>query len=292
MVQQTPAQWPPIALTVDVEDYFQVMAFERCIDRESWDSWPQRVEGNTDRILELFARHQLRATFFVLGWVAERFGGLVRRIADAGHEIACHGYGHQRITAMSREAFHQDLLRAKGLLEDLIGRAVEGYRAPSYTITARTLWALDELIDAGFTYDSSIFPISHDIYGMPGAQRLPHVLEREHGSIREFPPTTFPLTVCGRSRNLPVAGGGYLRLLPASWVAAAFASLLRHGEPCLLYFHPWEVDPDQPRIKAPLKSRFRHYLHLDTTEDKLRYLFARYRFAPMRQVLDEVLPHE
>lgn len=292
MPQHEQQQSLPIALTVDVEDYFQVSAFERCIARDEWESWPQRVELNTDRVLDLFARHNLLGTFFILGWVAERFPGMVRRIADAGHEIACHGYGHTRITAMSREEFRADIRRAKSILENLTGVQILGYRAPSYTITARTLWALDELIDAGFVYDSSIFPIRHDIYGMPDANRLPHTIIRENGSIREFPPTTFPLTVFGKKRNLPVAGGGYLRLLPVSWISSAFTTLLRKGDPCLLYFHPWEVDPGQPRVRAPLKSRFRHYLNLDKTVGKLDYLFSRHRFAPMRHVLDEVFAHE
>lgn len=280
------------ALTVDVEDYFHVNAFERCVDPSQWETMPQRVFRNTERVLELFADRGISATFFLLGWVAERHPALVRRIAEQGHEVACHGYAHGRITGMTREAFRQDVDRARKLLQDISGQPVSGYRAPSYSITARTLWALDILLEAGFSYDSSIFPIRHDMYGMPGAERFPHVIRRETGEIREFPPTTLRCSLFGRGLNVPVSGGGYLRLLPASWISAAFAGLNKQGRPCVLYFHPWEIDPGQPRIKAPLKSRFRHYLNLDTTEKKLGVLLARHRFATMSSVLQEVLPHD
>ncbi len=269
------------ALTIDVEDYFQVSAFEGCLKRGQWEAMPRRVERNTHAVLDLLEERNLRATFFVLGWVAERHPALVRRMATAGHEVASHGYDHHRITTMSRREFDQDAARARGLLQDLSGQTVSGYRAPSYSITAQTLWALDALIAAGFRYDSSIFPIRHDLYGLPGAQRFPHLIRREGGQIWEFPPTT--LRVGGI--NLPVAGGGWLRLLPAAWISAAFSRLNADGRPCMLYFHPWEIDPGQPRIKAPLKSRFRHYLNLRRTEAKLRALFDRHQFTPMRAVL-------
>ena len=285
------------ALTIDVEDYFQVSAFEHCIPREQWENWPPRVKFNTERVLDILDTHTLKGTFFVLGWVAKRYPELVRRMHTSGHEVACHGYSHKRITTMTPEEFRQDIDRARKLLQDISGQPVEGYRAPSYTITSRTLWALDALIDSGFTYDSSIFPIRHDIYGMPGAQRFPHRLERPAGTIKEFPPTTFQVSLFGKTANLPVAGGGYLRLLPVSLVSATFKHINQKGEngqgsPCVLYFHPWEIDPGQPRIpNAPLKSRFRHYLNLERTETKLNHLFRAHNFAPMASIFAEELAH-
>lgn len=279
-----------IALTVDVEDYFQVSAFESSIDRSQWDTLPHRVQGNTEKVLDLFSEFSLHATFFVLGWVAERYPSLVRRMADERHEVACHGYDHARVTAMSPESFQKDVDRSRKLLQDISGQPVKGYRAPSYTITRQTLWALDILINAGFRYDSSIFPIRHDVYGMPGAERFPYRIAREHGSMREFPPSTYAVSVTGRQVVLPFSGGGYLRLLPAAWISKAFSRLRAEKRPCALYFHPWEIDPGQPRVKAPLKSRFRHYVNLHKTESKLRRLFADHPFAPMGTILDKVLP--
>ncbi len=281
-----------IALTVDVEDYFQVSAFESSIDSSTWDTMPHRVSQNTHKILDIFDEYSLKSTFFVLGWVAERYPDVVRRMAQEGHEVCCHGYNHGRITTMTREQFTKDVSDARKLLQDLSGQAVEGYRAPSYTITPKTLWALDVLIETGFRYDSSIFPIHHDVYGMPGAQRFPHVLHREHGSLKEFPPSTLELTFLGKKLTLPFSGGGYLRLLPVSFMSKGFSHLQKQGNASTLYFHPWEIDPNQPRMQGPLKSRFRHYINLATTESKLRYLFKRHSFAPMGQVLNEVLPHD
>lgn len=278
------------ALTIDVEDYFHVSAFEKCISCDEWEDMPRRVEANTNRVMDILDECALKATFFVLGWVAERHPELVRRMSKEGHEVCCHGFSHQRITAMTQQEFADDLDRSKKLLQDLSGQEVAGYRAPSYTITARTIWALDTLVEAGFKYDSSIFPIHHDIYGMPDADRFIHRIQRESGSLLEFPPTTFQLKLPGKELNLPVSGGGYLRLLPVSWISAAFKKTNGFGHPCVLYFHPWEIDPGQPRIKAPLKSRFRHYLNLARTESKLRSLFGAHSFAPMRQVFDEVMP--
>lgn len=282
----------PIALTVDVEDYFQVSAFESSISRAQWDAMPHRVAANTEKVLDIFEEFSLHATFFVLGWVAERYPMLVQRMVREGHEVACHGYDHARITTMQPETFRQDVERSRKLLQDISGQAVEGYRAPSYTITQQTLWALDILIDVGFRYDSSIFPIHHDVYGIPGGERFPYVIMRKDGQIKEFPPSTLTFSILGKSLVLPFSGGGYLRLLPSACLSAAFGKLCREGRPCALYFHPWEIDPDQPRVKAPLKSRFRHYLNLRGTENKLRRLFAEYHFAPMSTVLNEVLPSE
>lgn len=279
------------ALTIDVEDYFHVSAFEKAVDPGQWDSLPQRALRNTNHVLDLLDKWGLRATFFTLGWVARRHPELVRRMSAAGHEVACHGYSHRRITTMNPRTFRDDVHRSRLLLQDLSGQPVNGYRAPSYTITQDTIWALDVLIEEGFTYDSSIFPINHDIYGMPGSQRFPHTINRDCGVIEEFPPTTYQVEVMGKQVNLPVAGGGYLRLLPASWVSGAFKRLNASGKPCVLYFHPWEIDPAQPRIRATLRSRFRHYLNLATTESKLRHLFSTLRFATMSSVLFGTVSH-
>ncbi|WP_136526924.1 XrtA system polysaccharide deacetylase [Geomonas ferrireducens] len=273
------------ALTVDVEDYFQVSAFERYVDREKWDEYPLRVEANTRRVLDLFDSFGVKGTFFVLGWVAKRCPALVREIGARGHEIACHGYGHQLVYRLGKEKFREDVRGAKALLEDVTGNRVAGYRAPSYSITRQSLWALDVLVEEGFEFDSSIFPVYHDIYGLPGAPRFPHLIRRAGGVIREFPLSTYPLRVAGHQYLLPVAGGGYLRLFPVSFLRRCIEAINdREGEPAVLYFHPWETDPGQPRIRAGLKSRFRHYLNLDKTEGKLRTLLSGVRFGTMSEV--------
>ncbi|WP_224983401.1 XrtA system polysaccharide deacetylase [Geomonas agri] len=273
------------ALTVDVEDYFQVSAFERYVDRDRWDDYPLRVEANTDRVLDLFDTFGVRGTFFVLGWVARRRPALVREIRDRGHEIACHGYGHQLVYRLGKEKFREDVREAKALLEDVTGHRVFGYRAPSYSITRQSLWALDVLVEEGFEFDSSVFPVYHDIYGLPGAPRFPHLITRSGGVIREFPLSTYPLSLAGRQFLLPVAGGGYLRLFPASFLGRCIREINgREGEPAVLYFHPWETDPGQPHIQAGLRSRFRHYLNLEKTEGKLRELLSGIRFGTMSEV--------
>uniref|UniRef100_I2Q338 Polysaccharide deactylase family protein, PEP-CTERM locus subfamily n=1 Tax=Desulfovibrio sp. U5L TaxID=596152 RepID=I2Q338_9BACT len=274
------------ALTVDVEDYFHVSAFEGVIRPGQWGGFDCRVAANTRRILALFDEYDLTATFFVLGWVARRHPDLVRDIAAAGHEIACHGFGHKRIRFQTQKAFRRDVAASKALLEDIAGRPVLGYRAPSYSITPETAWALDVLIEEGFAYDSSIFPIVHDLYGFPGASPHPHRIRRPAGEILEFPPTTLRLRLLGRSLALPISGGGYLRLFPAWFLRWGLARVnRREGQPGVLYFHPWEIDPGQPRISACLKSRFRHYLNLDKTEDRLRTLFEGLSFGPMGLLL-------
>lgn len=276
------------ALTIDVEDYFHVTAFEGVVSRKDWESYPPRVTENTRRVLDLLDEFSLRATFFVLGWVAERSPELVRSIVARGHEVACHGYGHERIYTMTPENFRRDVSQAKKILEDIAGCSVNGYRAPSYSITERSMWALDVLVEEGFSYDSSIFPILHDNYGIPGAERFPHVIERQSGSILEFPLTTLKMKILGKDMIVPIAGGGYLRLLPVSIVRNGLRRINgRDKQPAVLYFHPWELDPDQPRIKASFRSTFRHYLNLDTTEDKLRHLLPRVPFGTMSEVLDE-----
>ncbi|WP_298435912.1 XrtA system polysaccharide deacetylase [Geobacter sp.] len=274
------------ALTIDVEDYFHVTAFERSVARDDWDKYSLRVEGNTEKVLDILEKKKIRATFFILGWVAERCPGLVREIGRRGHEIACHGYAHELIYRIGPERFRDDVRRAKALLEDTSGARVFGYRAPSYSITARSLWALDILVEEGFFYDSSIFPISHDIYGIPGGERFPHEIETQAGMIREFPMTTFPLRIGWWNPRLPVAGGGYLRLFPALLVGRAIKYINSHErQPAVVYFHPWEMDPGQPRIRAGLKSRFRHYLNLAKMEAKIDYLLEMLRFAPIRDIV-------
>ena len=275
------------ALTIDVEDYFQVEAFARQIDPKTWDSYPRRVEKNTDRILALLEQRGVRATFFVLGWVAEKYPALVKRIQGLGHEIGCHSYGHQAIYNGTYEDFERDLRRAKSVIENVTGRALKSYRAPSFSITSRTMWALGVLAEENFEYDSSIFPVAHDLYGVPDAPRFPHVkaLDSQH-VIKEFPPST--LRFCGT--NFPIGGGGYLRLLPYGWTASAIRRLNDlEKQPVMVYLHPWEIDPDQPRIPAPWRSRFRHYQNLESTERKLNNLLGEFSFSSMEDVIDSHL---
>jgi polysaccharide deacetylase family protein (PEP-CTERM system associated) len=275
-------------LTIDVEDYFQVNAFADHVRRDQWDTYPLRVDGNTRRILDILDNCNIKATFFVLGWVAERLPALIKEIHQRGHETACHGYGHELIYKIGPDRFRADIRRSKMLLEDQIGQRVSGYRAPSYSITRKSLWALDILIEEGFTYDSSIFPVIHDTYGIPDAERFPHVLQTGAGSLVEFPLTTLPLRLFSKEMRLPIAGGGYLRLLPVIVIQKGIETInTREKQPAVLYFHPWELDPDQPRIKAGMKSTFRHYVNLRRTESKLHYLFSSLRFAPMKEVLSE-----
>lgn len=278
---------PPVnALTIDVEDYFHVTAFSRVIPQSAWETYPLRVEENTHRVLAMLDDHGVKATFFVLGWVAEKCGRLVREIHRRGHEVACHGYRHELIYAIGPGKFREDLRAARMLLEDLCGARIEGYRAPSFSITAQSEWALDILIEEGFRYDSSLFPIYHDTYGMRGIDPLPHEIRRESGVIKEFPLSTVSWKILGKRVTVPVAGGGYLRLLPLGFMARAMRRINdRQGAPVVLYFHPWEIDPGQPRIKAGFKSRFRHYHNLDKTEGKIRGLLGTFPFAPMGQVL-------
>jgi polysaccharide deacetylase family protein (PEP-CTERM system associated) len=262
---------PPVrnALTVDVEDYFQVSAFAPHIARTAWDSMPCRVERNVDAILSILAEHDARATYFVLGWIAERYPEMVRRISREGHEIASHGYGHQRATEQSGDVFRQDVIRAKCLLEDITGSPVHGYRAPSFSIGHSNLWALECLREAGHRYSSSVYPIHHDHYGMPDAPRFAFYPEGA-GGILELPVTTVRLF----NRNLPAGGGGYFRLLPYSasrWCLRRVNTVDR--QPCVFYFHPWEIDPGQPRQKGiSLKTRFRHYVNISAMERRIRAL--------------------
>ena len=270
------------AFSVDVEDYFQVAALASAIPRESWPDRESRVERNTDRILALLEERGIHGTFFVLGWIAERHPMLVRRIAVAGHEIASHGYSHQLIYTQSPAEFRAETVRSKHLLEDLCGTAVIGYRAASFSITRRSLWALDILVELGFRYDSSIFPIRHDRYGIPGASEEPGPLTTPSGaSLIEFPMCA--ARWCGL--RVPVSGGGYFRLLPLAVTRWGLRQINAKGRPFTFYLHPWEIDPDQPRVEVSRLSRFRHYTNLHCCEDRLRRLLGEFSFAPMREVL-------
>lgn len=273
------------AMTVDVEDYFQVSAFERTVSRSSWASRESRVCRNTDRLLEIFDEAGVRATFFVLGWVAERFPNLVRRITAGGHELASHGFQHQLVYSISSRDFREDLRRARAALEAAGSVAVVGYRAPSYSIIRESMWALDVLIDEGYVYDSSIYPIRHDRYGIPECERHIHRIARVGGSIWELPGST--IRVAGT--NLPIGGGGYFRLLPYAWTRLGFRRL-NSGEkrPGIFYLHPWEIDPGQPRIPAGSLSRFRHYHHLRKTETRLRRLLSEFSFGTVSEVLHRI----
>ncbi len=267
------------ALTIDVEDYFQVSAMAPYIRRDEWDSRECRVERNIERILALLARHDIRATFFTLGWIAERYPQLVRQIVDQGHELASHGYGHQRASDLSRDAFRDDIVRAKQLLEDIGGVAVQGYRAPSFSIGAGNLWAFDSLQAAGYRYSSSIYPIKHDHYGMPDAPRFAHAVA---DGLIEIPVTTLRL----RGRNLPSSGGGYFRLLPyalSRWMIGKVNADDR--QPAIFYFHPWEIDADQPRVAGiNLKTRFRHYVNIGRMEQRLDGLMRDFRWGRMDHI--------
>jgi polysaccharide deacetylase family protein (PEP-CTERM system associated) len=271
------------AMTVDVEDYFHVSAFAGVVSPSEWASFESRVCRNTERLLDLLEHAAVPATFFVLGWVAERFPNLVKRIHRAGHELASHSYDHGLVYDKTPEAFRDDLRRAKAALEDAAGVSVTGYRAPSYSVTERSLWALDVLVSEGYTYDSSIYPIRHDRYGIPSWPRHIHWVERAAGGLWELPGST----VQHLGMNLPMGGGGYFRLLPYGWTSLGIRRLNeRECRPAVFYLHPWEIDPDQPRLNAGVLSRFRHYRNLDQTEARLRRLLAEFRFGTITQVLE------
>jgi polysaccharide deacetylase family protein (PEP-CTERM system associated) len=279
-------QLPVNAMTVDVEDYFHVAALASAIPRSDWDKMEYRAEASTHRICQIFADAGIKATFFVLGWVARKSPRLVREIQAAGHEIASHGWSHQLVFNQTREEFMRETRDSKTLLEDICGRPVEGYRASTYSITRRSLWALDVLCELGFRYDSSVFPIHHDVYGIPDAPRHPGVIKAPGGeSIVEFPMSTS--TFAGV--RVPVSGGGYFRLLPYWLISSGLGKLNRvEKRPFVFYLHPWEVDPGQPVIKTNFRSRFRHYTNLHRTEGRLRRLLGEFRFAPMRDALAEL----
>jgi polysaccharide deacetylase family protein (PEP-CTERM system associated) len=269
------------AFSIDVEDYFQVSALAPHFPRRIWDQQPCRVERNVDRMLGMLEDSRAHATFFTLGWVAERFPDMVKRIVAGGHELASHGYGHQRASDLTPAEFFEDITRAKKLLEDLGGQAVIGYRAPSFSIGTNNLWALDSLGDAGYQYSSSIYPIRHDHYGMPDAPRFAF-RPNDSKSLLELPATTLRLF----NRNLPAAGGGYFRLLPyqmSRWSINRVNNVDKQA--CIFYCHPWEIDPQQPRPHGmTLKTRFRHYVNLGRTESRLRILLKDFLWGRIDQI--------
>jgi polysaccharide deacetylase family protein (PEP-CTERM system associated) len=308
-------------LTIDIEDYFQVHALSSVIKYEDWDKFECRIERNTDRILEILdsvrSPQKVRGTFFVLGWIAERYPDLVRRIQKGGHEIACHGYAHKLIYNQSKEEFRKDVEKAKSTLEDIIGDEVIGYRAPSYSIIDKSKWAFEVLIEGGFKYDSSIFPIRHDYYGIPNAPRFPFIIslnetsnvefsmlnfeEQQHrttsapnnllthslinsNSLIEFPISTVRIL----GQNLPISGGGYFRLFPYPLIKKGLKNINeKEGKPFIFYIHPWEIDSDQPRIQGlKLKSRLRHYINLDKTENKFKRLLGDFQFSTVRDLIE------
>lgn len=268
------------AMSVDVEDYFQVSAFEKVIDRDAWDKVPCRVESNTDQILGLFDECNTKATFFTLGWVAERYPALIKKIVAQGHELASHGYSHIRVTQQDPKSFREDVVKTRALLEDISGRRVRGYRAASYSINASNLWAMDVLKEAGYEYSSSIYPVKHDIYGMPDSPRFPY--HHQGNELLEIPISTYRIM----QKNYPCGGGGYFRLYPyalSRWAIKTINSV--EQRPCVFYFHPWEIDPEQPRQSGlSLKTRFRHYLNLRNMQTRLRALMRDFSWDRMDRV--------
>ncbi len=277
------AAGPLNAFSVDVEDYYQVAAFEEVVPRKRWDEYEPRVERNTLRLIELFNEHDVKATFFVLGWVARNHPRVVREIQAAGHEVGSHGWDHRRVTKQTPEQFREDLRRTKAVLEEVAGVEVIGYRAPNYSIVEETLWALDIVLEEGHRYDSSIFPIRHDRYGIPGAQRFPFVVrDQGESELIEFPISTVKIA----GMILPFVGGGYLRHFPAWFIHWGMRRLnRREGRPAMVYIHPWEIDPEQPRQPVGKMNAVRHYRNLDLTEERLARLFREFRFTTVREVL-------
>jgi polysaccharide deacetylase family protein (PEP-CTERM system associated) len=275
------------AMTIDVEDYFQVGAFKGIIDKNNWDSYECRIEANTDLILDLLSKNEIKGTFFTLGWIADRYPDVIRKIVAAGHELASHGYGHQMITDLSQEAFREDVIRAKKSLEDIGGKAVFGYRAPSFSIGKETLWAHDLLQETGHIYSSSIYPIKHDLYGMPDAPRFAH---RRSNGLLELPATSIRIN----GINLPASGGGFFRLLPL-WVSRKIIAEVnkKDHEAAIFYCHPWEFDPAQPRVRnASIKSKFRHYINLRHNATKYDQLLRSFRWAPIREVFSDLIERQ
>lgn len=274
--------------TVDVEEYFQVSAFEQDVSRADWHRLESRVVGGVETLLALLEAHGARATFFVLGWIAERHPSLVRTIAAAGHEVASHGSDHRRVTEQSREQFRDSVRTSKGVLEDIVREPVVGYRAPSFSIVAGREWALDVLVEEGYRYDSSLFPITRPGYGYSGGARDPHLLKTQAGPLVELPPSTLRRA----GINLPAAGGAYFRLLPYALTRAALRESASRGVPGTFYVHPWEVDPEQPRLAVSWSTRTRHYGGLRRTVPRLKRLLEEFRFSSVRAAgtVDRLLP--
>jgi polysaccharide deacetylase family protein (PEP-CTERM system associated) len=279
-----PTALPVNAFSVDVEDWYQVADFDAVVRRDAWGDYESRIARNTDKMLQLCADAGVKGTFFILAWNVERHPEVVRRIAEAGHEVASHGYGHHLIYTQTPEQFREDIRRAKALIEDASGTPVLGYRAPSLSITTESLWALDELLEAGYRYDSSVFPVRDSLYGLPDAPRFPYVIrERDGRELMEFPITTTQAF----GRNLPLGGGGYLRVFPYRYMWWGMRRVNRaERQPSVVYVHPWEIDPEQPRLKTAGRRGFStHYVGLGGTERKLRRMLGDFRFAPLRDVL-------
>ncbi|MGQ0811788.1 MAG: XrtA system polysaccharide deacetylase [Nitrospiraceae bacterium] len=274
------------ALTFDIEEHFHAGRFDSPMRRRQWDFCQSRVERNVIQILDLLERQDTRATFFVLGWIAERQPDLIRRLVCSGHEVACLGYAHELVTAQTPQLFRNDVRKAKYILEDLIGQPVRGYRAPSFTITADTEWALHILVEEGFIYDSSIFPIIHDLCGIPSAVPTCHQRWTSSGPLWELPPSTISLG----GLRVPIGGGGYLRLLPYSWSRQLLKRAESAGDPLILYLKTWEIDPEQPRMNGPWSCRFRHYVNLHKTKGRLDSLLRDFRFAPIREAIRPMAP--
>jgi len=272
------------AFTIDVEDYFQVEAFSKVVNRNNWPKMERRVERNTDQILALLDNHNIKATFFILGWVAERQPEIVKKIAQQGHEIASHGYSHKTIYSQTPAEFREETRQSKTLLEDICQQPVIGYRAATYSITERSLWAMDILVEEGFQYDSSIFPMRHDNYGIPDINPAPHIYQTNSGPIAEMPISVLKY----KQLTIPVAGGGYFRLWPYAFTRWALNQITKHGDEFVFYIHPWEIDPEQPRIEnAGLLSRFRHYNNLGKCHSRLEKLFQDFDFDTLRNLLED-----
>ena len=276
------------ALTIDVEDYFHATALSEVISPDDWPNMEYRCEANTDRLLEIFDDAGVKGTFFILGWIVDRSPALVRRIAEAGHEIACHGYSHQLVYNQKRRDFREETIRSKALLEDQVQQPVNGYRAASYSITNHSRWALDILAEAGFTWDSSIFPVRHDRYGIPGSPRWPYRLTTDKGyELIEFPLTTLKLV----GLTLPIAGGGYFRLYPYAFSRWGLRRVNQLGQPFIFYLHPWEIDPGQPQFDVKWFSMFRHYNNLGRCESRLQQLISHFRLTTVAEVLEHKAAH-
>jgi polysaccharide deacetylase family protein (PEP-CTERM system associated) len=270
------------ALSIDLEEYFQVSAYADRVSFDDWDAYPSRVAENTDRILALLEEHHCKATFFVLGWVAQKHPKIVARVAGYGHEIACHSLLHRRVFDLTSREFREDTRKAKSIIEDASGMPVLGYRAPSFSITSNSTWAFEILVEEGFRYDSSIFPIEHPSYGIAGAPRAVFKVETPSGPILEFPMPT----LCFGSLRSPIGGGAYLRLLPYLYTLWAIRYINRSEKnPICVYFHPWELDPDQPRMNGDVTARMRHYFGMRTMETKLRRLLSDFRFGPLGSLI-------
>lgn len=272
--------------TVDVEDYFQVSSFSSVISTDDWDHYECRVEANTRRVLEIAAKESTTGTFFILGWVAERYPDLVKEIQNAGHEIGCHSHWHQLVYELGPDRFRFDLRESRDILQQITGNPVTMYRSPSFSITKESLWALDILVEEGFTIDSSIYPVRHDRYGIPDSPTSPYKIQTQAGPIVQVPGM-----VCSVGKtNIPVGGGGYLRLLPWFVTERMLRRVRQQNRPLNVYIHPWEFDPEQPRIQASMKSKFRHYQNLKTTAPKITQMLQTFDLTTMSRVVNEYLP--